>query len=116
MQFETFRAPLPSQIERAARSELQIRSLRASCPYASNQSAHLSKLKLKFAGKTIAWAGFDFKETAEKNQAALSLLKVLAVLVEVDSFFSDVVDFSEPGGLSLVEFSFAVEELFSFNG
>ena len=42
------------------------------------------------------------------------MLKVLAVLVEVDSFFSDVVDFSEPGGLSLVEFSLAVEELFSF--
>jgi len=42
------------------------------------------------------------------------LLKVLEVLVEVDSFFSDVVDFSEPEGLSLVEFSLAVEELFSF--
>ena len=43
------------------------------------------------------------------------MLKVFVVLVEVDSFFSDVVDFSETGGLSLAEVSLAVGELFSFS-
>jgi len=46
--------PHPLQIEKPVKSVLRITEPTTSYPCVANQSEHLSKLKLKYAGKTNA--------------------------------------------------------------